>query len=146
MLLFPSKMKFKKYQKQRRRFKGVDVNYSFPKRGFFGLKALEPSRIRSNHLESIRRYIQRRIKKKMREKLQICVFPDLPVTRKSSGIRMGKGKGAIEYWCTPIFTGRILFELGKSVNHNEAIWGLLKAGKKLPVKSKVVFRKQFHYN
>ena len=80
----------------------------------------------------------------MREKLQICVFPDLPVTRKSSGIRMGKGKGAIEYWCTTVFTGRILFELGRTVNNNDAIWGLTKAGSKLPVRSKVVIRKRFH--
>jgi len=144
MLLFPSKLKFKKYQKQQRRFKGKDIRYYFPKRGFFGLKALSPNRIRANHLEAIRRYIQRRIKKKMREKLQICVFPDLPVTRKSSGIRMGKGKGAIEYWCTTVFTGRILFELGRTVSNNDAIWGLTKAGFKLPVRSKVVIRKKFH--
>jgi large subunit ribosomal protein L16 len=137
-------MKFKKYQKQQRRFKGVDTRYCFPKRGFFGLKALRPHRIRSNHLEAVRRYIQRRIKKKMREKLQVCVFPDLPVTRKSSGIRMGKGKGAIEYWCATVFTGRILFELGRTVTSNDAIWGLRKAGTKLPVKSKVVIRKKFH--
>lgn len=145
MLLFPGKMKFKKYQKQRRRFKGIDVRYSYPKRGFFALKALGSNRVKANHLESIRRYIQRRIKKKMREKLQICVFPDLPATRKSSGIRMGKGKGAIEYWCTTVFTGRVLFELGKSVNYNEAIWALTKAGVKLPVKSKVILRKKFHF-
>jgi large subunit ribosomal protein L16 len=146
MLLFPSKMKFKKYQKQRGRFKGVDVNYSFPKRGFFALKALEPMRIKSNHIEAIRRYIQRRIKKKMREKLQICIFPDLPATRKSSGIRMGKGKGAIDYWCSTVFTGRVLFELGKSVNQNDAVWGLLKSGAKLPIKSKVIVKKRFHFN
>jgi large subunit ribosomal protein L16 len=145
MLIFPGKMKFKKYQKQRGRFKGLDVGYSFPKRAFYGLKALGPKRIKANHLEAIRRYIQRRIKKKMREKLQICVFPDLPATRKSSGIRMGKGKGAIEYWCTPVFTGRILFELGKSVNKNEAFWSFSKASVKLPVKSKFVTRKKFHH-
>lgn len=145
MLLFPGKMKFKKYQKQRRRFKGIDVRYCYPKRGFFALKALEPNRVRANHLESMRRYIQRRIKKKLREKLQVCVFPDLPATRKSSGIRMGKGKGAIEYWCTTVFTGRVIFELGKSVNYNEAIWALTKAGSKLPVKFKVVLRKKFHF-
>ena len=80
----------------------------------------------------------------MQEKLQVCIFPDLPATRKSSGIRMGKGKGAIEYWCTPIFTGRVIFELGKSVNKNDAFWTLSKAGLKLPIKSKVVVRKKFN--
>jgi large subunit ribosomal protein L16 len=137
-------MKFKKYQKQERRFKCGDSRYYFPKRGFFGLKVLGPGRIRANHLESIRRYIQRRIKKKMREKLQICVFPDLPVTRKSSGIRMGKGKGAIEYWCTTVFTGRVLFELGRTITNNDAIWSLRRASAKLPVRSKVITRKRFH--
>ena len=137
-------MKFKKYQKQRGRFKGIDIGYSFPKRGLFGLKVLASSRIQANHIEAMRRYIQRKIKKKMQEKLQICIFPDLPATRKSSGIRMGKGKGAIEYWCTPIFTGRVIFELGKSVNKNDAFWTLSKAGLKLPIKSKVVMRKKFN--
>lgn len=144
MLLFPSKMKFKKYQKQRGRFKGIDVGYSFPKFGLFGLKVLDPHRIKSNHIEAMRRYIQRKIKKKMQEKLQVCIFPDLPATRKSSGIRMGKGKGAIEYWCTTVFTGRVIFELGKSVNKNEAFWTLSKAGLKLPINSKVIMRKKFH--
>lgn len=137
-------MKFKKYQKQKGRFIGIDGNYYFPKRGFYGLKCLSSKRIRSNHIEAVRRYIQRKIKRKMREKLQICIFPDLPATRKSSGIRMGKGKGSVEYWCTTVFTGRVLFELGKSVAETEARWTLLKAGSKLPLASKVVVRKSFH--
>jgi len=137
-------MKFKKYQKQRGRFKGIDNGYSFPKRGLFGLKVLGSHRIKSNHIEAMRRYIQRKIKKKMQEKLQICIFPDLPATKKSSGIRMGKGKGAIEYWCTPIFTGRVVFELGRSITKNDAFWALAKAGLKLPVASKVIMRKKFH--
>lgn len=144
MIIFPDKMKFKKYQKQRGRFKGIDVRYSYPKRGFYALKALGSKRVKSNHIETIRRYIQRRIKKKMQEKLQLCIFPDLPATRKSSGIRMGKGKGAIEYWCATVFTGRIMFELGKIINKNEAVRSLSKSGLKLPFKSKVVLRKRFH--
>jgi len=145
-LLFPNKLKYKKYQKQKRRFKGIENSYFFPKRGFFGLKSILSRRIRSNHIEAVRRYIQRRIKKKMREKLQVCIFSDLPVTKKSSGVRMGKGKGAIDYWCSPVFVGRILFELGSSVNFTEAFWTLAKAGSKLPVKSKVVVRKKFHFD
>src|SRR5277367_4284157 len=117
MVLFPGKMKFKKAQKQSRRFKGKEVRRFYPKQGFFGLKVLSCHRIRSSHLECIRRGIMRRIKKKMSDKLQICIFPDMPVTRKSSGVRMGKGKGGIEYWCTTVFSGRIIFELSKSVNH-----------------------------
>jgi len=57
---------------------------------------------------------------------------------------MGKGKGSIEYWCSTIFTGRILFELGLSISKPEAIRTLLKAGNKLPFRSKVVLRRQFH--
>lgn len=143
-LLFPTKMKFKKYQKQKGRFKGLDTNYCFPKRGFYALKAVSCKRIKSNHIEAVRRYVHRRIKRKLREKLQICIFPDLPVTKKSSGIRMGKGKGGIDYWCTTIFAGRVLFELGKSVKRTEALWTLLKSGSKLPLRSRVILRKKFH--
>jgi large subunit ribosomal protein L16 len=144
MLLFPGKTKFKKSQKQSRRFKGIENNYSFPKRGLFGLKALGCSRIRAGHIEAIRRYIQRRIKKKMKEKLRVCIFPDMPITRKSSGLRMGKGKGDVEYWCTTVFTGRILFELGRSISRNDALWTLSKASSKLPFPGRAVIRKKFH--
>jgi len=142
--LLPRKWKFKKSQKKKGRFKGIDANYHFPKRNFYALKATTCRRIKNNHMEAVRRYIQRRIKRKMREKLQICMFPDMPVTKKSSGIRMGKGKGSVEYWCTTVFTGRILFEISKSVNKSEAMWTLLKSGVKLPVRSKIILRKKFH--
>ncbi len=145
MLLLPAKMKFKKYQKQRRRFIGLSCNYCYPKRGFFGLKSLTSRRIKSAHIEAVRRFVQRRIKKRIKEKLQICIFPDLPVTQKSSGVRMGKGKGSIEFWVTPIFSGRILFELGKKILQHDASSILRRASKKLPVKSKFIIRKQFHF-
>lgn len=144
MLLFPGKPKFRKSQKQSRRFKGFEVNYSYPKRGFYGLKALGCRRFRSSHIEAVRRYVQRRIKRKMNDKLHVSVFPDMPVTRKSSGIRMGKGKGAVEYWCTTVFTGRVLFELGKSLNRHDAVWSFLKVSPKLPFPARVVVRKKFH--
>ena len=67
-------MKFKKYQKQRGRFKGIDIGYSFPKRGLFGLKVLASSRIQANHIEAMRRYIQRKIKKKNARKIAGVYF------------------------------------------------------------------------
>jgi len=61
-LLFPAKMKFKKYQKQRRRFRGIANNYYFPKFGYYGLKSLNNNRLTSKHLETIRQFIQKKIK------------------------------------------------------------------------------------
>lgn len=137
-------MKFKKYQKQRRRFKGLSCNYYFPKKGLFGLKALSSSRLRSSHLEAIRRFVQKRIKKRIKDKLRVCVFPDLPITKKSSGVRMGKGKGAIEFWVTPVYSGRVLFELGSRILFNDAFSIFMRSSLKLPLKAKFVVRKHFH--
>lgn len=137
-------MKFKKYQKQRRRFKGVSYNYYFPKKGLYGLKATSCRRIRSSHIEAIKRFVQRRVKKKMKEKLTVCIFPDVPVTKKSSGVRMGKGKGSVEFWATPVYSGRMLFELGSRIRLNDAFSVLVRASLKLPLFSKFIIRKRFH--
>src|SRR5215813_1520320 len=111
MLLFPKRMKFKKYQKQKRRFKGISLNYFYPKKEIIGIKVLENFRLKNNQIETMRCYIQRKLRKNKTNKLRICVFPDLPVTAKASGTRMGKGKGSIKLWCFPITAGRVLFEL-----------------------------------
>jgi len=91
--------------------KGVENRYILPKVGKMGLKILNSFRLTAKQIETIRKIIKRKMSKKTKEKLILNVFPDLPVTKKSSGLRMGKGKGHIEYWCVPVIKGRILFEI-----------------------------------
>lgn len=143
MLIFPSKMKFKKYQKQKRRFRGIDVDYSFPKTEIYGLKVLSTGRVFNFHLESIRKLVQRRLKKGSMDKLKICIFTDLPLTKKSSGLRMGKGKGDIEYWCFPVFKGRIVFEININSSFNVAKKFFYNVKERLSLGVKFVRRKKF---
>ena len=77
--------------------------------GSFGLKALSPERITARQIEAARRAITRRMRRM--GKLWIRVFPDVPVTVKPAQVRMGKGKGAVEYWICRVKPGRIMFEL-----------------------------------
>jgi large subunit ribosomal protein L16 len=138
MILFPAKLKFKKYHKAKYKFLGVDYKYNFPRVGVFGLKILSSKRITSQQIESVRQVIRRKIKTKTTEHLKISVFPDLPVTKKSSGLRMGKGKGNFEFWAVPILQGRVVFELSGNLNKFSAFKALLSGGKKLPGIIKIV--------
>ena len=113
MLLFPQKSKYKKHQKGKSSFKGFESTSFFPKNGFFGLKILKTTRIKSNQIEAARKVIRKRIKKKYRLQPRSNVFPDRVATRKSSGIRMGKGKGNLDYWYATVGEGRVIFELGR---------------------------------
>jgi len=144
ILLFPSKMKFKKYQKQKRRFKGTDSNYFFPKFGYYGLKSLNNNRLTSKHIETIRQFVQKKLSKKIKEKIKICIFPDLCVTKKSSGIRMGKGKGTVDYWCYTVISGRILLELSNIINEKKAKKILEKSSNKLPLNTRVILKKKIY--
>lgn len=112
MLLFPAKTKFKKSHKQSRKLCRIDANYDQPTLGFCGLKALKTLRLKSSQILTAKKLILRNLKKniKARVKLRIVCFPDLPVTKKSAGIRMGKGKGNVDFWCFLVRKGRVLFE------------------------------------
>ena len=106
-MLQPKKTKFRKAFKGRIHGNakgGTDLNF-----GSYGLKAMEPERITARQIEAARRAISRAIKRQGR--LWIRVFPDLPVSSKPAEVRMGKGKGAPEYWAARVKPGRILFEL-----------------------------------
>lgn len=145
MLLIPSKMKYKKYQKQQGRLKGNCLNYNFPHTGFYGLKIKShlSLRLKSTNLEAIKLNLQKKLKKKVKNKFFFTIFPDLPVTKKSAGVRMGKGKGSIDYWCVPVLSGRVLLELKRNyplfvIKHN---FGIIK--KKLSIQTKLVVRKKF---
>ena len=134
-MLSPKKTKFRKQFKGRihGNAKGsYSLNY-----GSFGLKALQPERITSRQIESARKAITRHLKRA--GKMWIRIFPDVPVSKKPAEVRMGKGKGANEFWACRVKPGRIMFEVD-GVNVNEARKALSLAAAKLPIKSKFVER------
>lgn len=139
-MLFPRKIKFKKYQKAKNRFQGTDNKYFIPKIGSFGLKVINSFRLKSKHIETVRKIIKKKMLKKIREQIRLNIFPDLPVTCKSSGLRMGKGKGHLNFWCFPVVKGRILFEITSfsGISKHNAITCLLKSSKKLPSICKII--------
>jgi len=134
-MLQPKKTKFRKQFKGRIHGDakgGTTLNF-----GAFGLKAMEPDRLTARQIEAARRAISRHIKRAGR--LWIRIFPDVPVSSKPAEVRMGKGKGAPEYWAAKVKPGRILFELD-GVPHDVAKGAFERAAAKLPIKVKTVVR------
>ncbi|MCL2504783.1 MAG: 50S ribosomal protein L16 [Alphaproteobacteria bacterium] len=105
--------------------------------GAFGLKALEPERITARQIEAARRAITRAMKRQGR--LWILIFPDVPVSKKPAEVRMGSGKGGIEFWACRVHSGRIMFEMD-GVPEAIAREALRLASAKLPIKTKFVKR------
>ena len=105
--------------------------------GSFGLKALEPERITARQIESARRAAVRYVKRVGR--MWIRIFPDVPVSKKPAEVRMGKGKGAVEYFVCRVKPGTIMFEL-EGMTEQEAKTALAKAAAKLPIKTRFVAR------
>jgi large subunit ribosomal protein L16 len=135
-MLQPKKTKFRKQFKGRIHGAakgGFALNF-----GSFGLKSMEPERITARQIEAARRAITRQMKRQGR--VWIRVFPDLPVTDKPAEVRMGKGKGAVEYWAARVHPGRILFEID-GVSEEVAREALRLGAAKLPVRTKVVTRR-----
>ncbi|MDR2268872.1 MAG: 50S ribosomal protein L16 [Rickettsiales bacterium] len=135
-MLMPKKTKFKKQHKGR--IHGLAKGGSELAFGSYGLKALTPERVTSRQIEAARRAITRHMRRLGR--LWIRIFPDVPVTTKPLGVRMGKGKGAVEYWICRVKPGRIMFEMD-GVKPKIAIEALTLASAKLPLKTKIVERK-----
>ncbi len=134
-MLQPKKTKFRKQFKGRIHGDakgGTALNF-----GAFGLKAMEPDRLTARQIEAARRAISRHIKRAGR--LWIRIFPDVPVSSKPAEVRMGKGKGAPEFWAAKVKPGRILFELD-GVPHDVAKGAFERAAAKLPIKVKTVVR------
>ena len=132
-MLSPKKTKYRK------QFKGrihgnAKGNYSLSY-GSFGLKALQPERITSRQIESARKAITRHLKRA--GKMWIRIFPDVPVSKKPTEVRMGKGKGSPEYWACRVKPGKILFEVD-GVSQAIATEAFGRASSKLPIKTKVV--------
>ena len=134
-MLSPKKTKYRKAFKGRIHGAakgGFSLNF-----GSYGLKSLEPERVTARQIEAARRAITRQMKRQGR--VWIRVFPDLPVTDKPAEVRMGSGKGSVEYWAARVHPGRILFELD-GVPGDIAREALRLGAAKLPVRTKVVTR------
>ncbi len=134
-MLQPKRTKFRKAHKGRIHGNakgGTALNF-----GEYGLKAMEPERITSRQIEATRRAITRSMKRAGR--VWIRIFPDLPVSKKPTEVRMGKGKGSPEYWVAKVKPGRILFEI-TGVPEPVAREALRLGAAKLPIKTKIVTR------
>ena len=135
MPVMPKRSKFRKMQKGRNRVKATRGNVV--NEGEYGLQATEAGWIKANQIEAARVAMTRYIKRG--GKVWIKVFPDKPVTTKPLGTRMGKGKGAPEFWVAVVKPGRVMFEIA-GVSEEVAREALRLAGHKLPVGTKFVKR------
>jgi large subunit ribosomal protein L16 len=134
-MLQPKRTKYRKAFKGRIHGKAKGgTNLDF---GSFGLKAQEPDRLSARQIEAARRALTRGMKRQGR--VWIRVFPDVPVSKKPTEVRMGSGKGAPEFWAARVKPGRILFEVD-GVNRQTALEALSLAAAKLPIKTRFVAR------
>jgi large subunit ribosomal protein L16 len=134
-MLLPKRVKFRKQFRGRLKGKahrGTEVSF-----GDYGLQALEPCWITSRQIEAARRVIVRHVRRY--GQYWIRIFPDKPVTKKPAETRMGKGKGAVEYYVAVVKPGRILFEIS-GLDAEMADEVLAQAAHKLPIKTQVVAR------
>lgn len=134
-MLSPKRSKYRKQHKGR--IHGLSKGGTSLNFGTFGLKALEPERITARQIESARRAITRAMRRTGR--VWIRIFPDVPVSKKPTEVRMGKGKGAPEFWAARVHPGRIMFELD-GVSADLAREALRLAAAKLPIKTRFVQR------
>jgi large subunit ribosomal protein L16 len=137
-MLQPKRTKFRKMQKGRVR--GIAQRGHTIAFGSFALKSLEPAWITSRQLEAARVAVTRAMKRQ--GQVWIRIFPDKPITKKPAEVRMGKGKGAPEYWVAVVKPGTILFETD-GVNLQMAKESMALAAQKLPIRTKFVVRKDY---
>jgi len=134
-MLQPKKTKYRKAHKGRIRGKakgGTTLNF-----GSYGLKALTAERVTSRQIEAARRAITRHMKRA--GKVWIRIFPDVPVSKKPTEVRMGKGKGTPEYWAARVKPGRVMFEID-GVPSDIAHSALNLGSSKLPLQTKIIMR------
>ncbi len=137
-MLQPKRTKFRKQHKGRIKGEakgGFDLNF-----GSFGLKAIEPERVTARQIEAARRAMTRHMKRQGR--VWIRIFPDVPVSSKPTEVRMGKGKGSVDFWAAKVKPGRVMFEID-GVGEAVAREALRLAAMKLPVKTRVVAREDW---
>lgn len=136
-MLMPKRVKYRK--QFRGRMKGQAKGGTTLLNGDYGLQALEPGWITSRQIEAMRVTVVRHMRR--RGKYWIRIFPDKPVTAKPAETRMGKGKGAVEYWVAVVKPGRIMFEI-TGVSDDVARAALKRASYKLPIRVQVVAREE----
>jgi len=135
-MLQPKRTKHRKAQKGR--IRGVAKRGDTISFGSFGLKAMEPIWLTNRQIESARQAMTRAMKRE--GNVWIRIFPDKPITRKPLEVRMGKGKGNLEFWAAVVQPGRILFEVD-GVSEQVARASLALAAGKLPIKTKFIVRR-----
>ncbi|MCS6778430.1 MAG: 50S ribosomal protein L16 [Geminicoccaceae bacterium] len=136
-MLQPNRTKYRKAHKGR--IHGLAKGGFTLTFGAYGMKALEPERVTARQIEAARRAITRHLKRVGR--VWIRVFPDIPVSKKPAEVRMGKGKGSVEYWVCRVKPGRILFEID-GVPAELAAEAIARGAAKLPIRTKFVARVQ----
>ena len=137
-MLQPKRTKYRKMHKGRIHGEakgGSDLAF-----GTYGLKAAEPERVTARQIEAARRAMTRHMKRQGR--VWIRIFPDTPVTSKPTEVRMGKGKGSVDFWAAKVKPGRIMFEID-GVNDATAREALRLAAMKLPIKTRTVLREDW---
>ena len=135
-MLMPKRVKWRKQMRGRMKGKalrGAEIHF-----GDYGIQALEPAWVSARQIEAARRAIVHALKR--RGKIWIRIFPDKPISRKPAETRMGKGKGAVEYWAAVIKPGRVMFEVGGGLPEDVAKAALRLAQYKLPIKTKIIAR------
>jgi large subunit ribosomal protein L16 len=137
-MLQPKKVKHRKAHKGR--IKGNAQRGATIAFGSFGLKAMEPKWITNRQIEAARQAMTRHMKRE--GNVWIRIFPDKPITKKPAEVRMGKGKGSLEYWAAVVKPGLIMFELD-GVPQQVAQEALELAAQKLPIKTKFVVRRDY---
>lgn len=137
-MLQPRRTKFRKMHKGR--IKGLATRGYEIAFGTFGIKSLEPGRITARQIEAARISVTRAMKRE--GQVWIRIFPDKPITKKPAEVRMGKGKGAPEYWVAVVKPGTIMFET-TGVPLATAQEALRLAAQKLPVRTKFVVRRDY---
>ena len=134
-MLQPARSKFRKQFKGR--IHGTAKGGTTLSFGEYGLKALEPERVTARQIEAARRAITHHMKRAGR--VWILVFPDVPISKKPTEVRMGKGKGQPEWWAAKVKPGRIMFEVD-GVDEETAREAMRLAGAKLPIRTRFVAR------
>ncbi|SHJ18048.1 50S ribosomal protein L16 [Aquimarina spongiae] len=137
-MLQPKRTKFRKQQKGR--MKGLSQRGHQLSNGTFGIKSLDSSFVTARQIEAARISATRYMKRE--GSLWIKIFPDKPITKKPLEVRMGKGKGAVEYWAAVVKPGRILFEVS-GVPYDVAKEALRLAAQKLPVRTKFIVARDY---
>jgi len=137
-MLQPKRTKFRKQFKGK--IHGLAKGGSGLNFGTYGLKSIEPERVTARQIEAARRAMTRHMKRQGR--VWIRIFPDTPVTSKPTEVRMGKGKGSVDYWAAKVKPGRVMFEID-GVDDAVAREALRLAAMKLPVKTRIVVREDW---